>query len=200
MQNKKSPRFIVFEGIDGAGKTTQIDLLEKALLKQGVPVERTAEPTTGDTGKLLRRALSGEIPKTPEELALLFTLDRVEHNQAIEKALAAGKTVLCDRYYYSTIAYQGSASDMGWVKSLNLNCPAIRTPDLCLFLDLTPEESIQRIRARGQTAEIYETKEQLSKIRNRFLNAIKTLPNVRIVDAASSPERVHERILEVLRG
>lgn len=200
MQNKKAPRFIVFEGIDGAGKTTQLDLLEKSLFEQGIPVERTAEPTSGEIGKLLRRALSGELPKTPEELALLFTLDRVEHNKAIEKTLADGKTVLCDRYYYSTIAYQGNASDMDWVKSLSLGCPAIRTPDLCIFLDLSPEESIRRIQARGEAAEIYETKEQLTTIRSQFLNSLKTLPNVRIVDAAASPAEVHERILEVLRG
>lgn len=198
MPNEKSPRFIVFEGIDGAGKTTQLDLLEKSLTEQGISVERTAEPTDGEIGRLLRRALSGELPKSPEELALLFTLDRVEHNRLIEQALADGKTVLCDRYYYSTIAYQGNASDMGWVRGLNLDCPAIRTPDLCIFLDLSPEESIRRIKARGEAAEIYETKDQLAKIRNRFLSSVETLPNVRIVDAAASPQTVHERILEVL--
>lgn len=195
MKPEKSPRFIVFEGIDGAGKTTQLDRLEKALTEAGVAVFRTAEPTSSDTGKLLRRALSGELQKSPSELALLFTLDRAEHNREIEKALADGKTVLCDRYYYSTIAYQGNATDPEWVRRMNLDCPAIRTPDLCVFLDLMPDESIKRISARGEATEIYETKAQLTKIRDNFLNTLKTLPNVRIIDASGSPAEVHKAIL-----
>ena len=198
MKNEKSPRFIVFEGIDGAGKTTQLDLAEKALKDAGIDVFRTAEPTSGEIGKLLRRALSGEIQKTPEELALLFTLDRVEHNKEIEQALASGKTVLCDRYYYSTIAYQGAAAGFDWVKGMNLDCTRIRTPDLCIFLDLSPDESIRRISARGEAAEIYETKAQLINIRDNFLNTLKTLPNVKIIDASGSPEEVAKKIKKVL--
>ena len=199
MKPEKSPRFIVFEGIDGAGKTTQLDLLEKALAGAGIAVFRTAEPTSSDTGKLLRRALSGELQKSPSELALLFTLDRAEHNREIEKALADGKTVLCDRYYYSTIAYQGNATDPEWVRRMNLDCPAIRTPDLCVFLDLSPDESIKRISARGEATEIYETKAQLTKIRDNFLNTIKTLPNVRIINASGSPAEVHKAILGAVK-
>ena len=195
---KNNPRFIVFEGIDGAGKTTQLDLAEKALRDAGTDVFRTAEPTSGEIGKLLRRALSGELQKTPEELALLFTLDRVEHNKEIEQALASGKTVLCDRYYYSTIAYQGAAAGFDWVKGMNLSCPKIRTPDLCVFLDLSPDESIRRISARGEAAEIYETKAQLATIRQNFLNTLKALPNIHVIDASGSPDEVHEKIKKVL--
>ena len=198
MKTDLSPRFIVFEGIDGAGKTTQLDRTEKAFLDAGIPVFRTAEPTSSETGKLLRRALSGEIKKTPAELALLFTLDRAEHNKEIEKALAEGKTVLCDRYYYSTIAYQGSATSPEWVKCLNLDCPDIRTPDLCIFLDLMPDESIRRIASRGEAAEIYETKAQLAAIRQNFLDTLKALPNVHVVDASGSPDEVEETIRKVL--
>lgn len=192
------PRFIVFEGIDGAGKTTQLDRAEKAFSDAGTSVFRTAEPTSGETGKLLRRALSGEIKKTPAELALLFTLDRAEHNKEIEKALMGGKTVLCDRYYYSTIAYQGHATNLEWVKRMNLDCPDIRTPDLCIFLDLSPDESIRRIASRGEAAEIYETKAQLTKIRQNFLDTLKSLPNVRVVNASGSPDEVEGTIRKVL--
>ena len=200
MRTETSPRFIVFEGIDGAGKTTQLDRLEKALTEAGTPVFRTAEPTSSDTGKLLRRALSGELKKSPAELALLFTLDRVEHNKEIETALNEGKTVLCDRYYYSTIAYQGPSAGFDWVKHMNLDCPSIRTPDLCIFLDLSPDESIKRISARGEAAEIYETKAQLTNIRDHFLNTLKTLPNVRIINASGSPAEVHEAILGAVKA
>ena len=198
MKSEQTPRFIVFEGIDGAGKTTQLELAEKAFADAGIPLFRTAEPTSGETGKLLRKALSGKLQKTPAELALLFTLDRAEHNKEIERALADGKTVLCDRYYYSTIAYQGNATDPEWVKRMNLDCPEIRTPDLCIFLDLSPDESIRRISARGEAAEIYETKAQLTKIRENFLNTLKALPNVHIIDASGSPEEVHGKIKKVL--
>lgn len=164
-------RFIVFEGIDGAGKTTHISLLAEHLRGQGRQVAVTAEPTDGETGKMLRRALSGAVFSTPCELAALFVLDRIRHNTAsdgIEALLSAGTDVICDRYYYSTLAYQGSETDLSWVADMNLSCPAIRRPDLCVFLDLTPEESLARIDARGEAHEIYETREKLSAVRAKF--------------------------------
>ena len=113
-------RFIVFEGIDGAGKTTQIELLEKKLQDEGRRVYRTAEPTESVTGGLLRDALSGNSKRTACEMAALFTLDRIFHNvnpiNGIEKMLADGIDVICDRYYYSSMAYQGSETDVDWVR------------------------------------------------------------------------------------
>lgn len=193
--NKQKPRFIIFEGIDGAGKTTQLDLLEQALRDRGTPVFRTAEPTDSPTGRELRRALSGEVARSPEELAILFTLDRAEHNRVIGDALARGETVLCDRYYYSTMAYQGFATNLDWVRHMNLDCPAIRTPDLCVFLDLSPEESVARITSRGEKTEIYETKAQLEKIRTAFFSLFQTLPNIAVVNASGSVSEVHREIL-----
>ena len=100
-----SGKFIVFEGIDGAGKTTQAKLLaDKIKMAGGSPV-LTAEPTTLPSGKELRRVLSGEIKKSDCEIATLFTLDRIAHNKdpenGIEALLKKGQTVICDRYYYS---------------------------------------------------------------------------------------------------
>lgn len=174
-------RFIVFEGIDGAGKTTHIALLAEYLRKSGRQVAVTAEPTDRETGKMLRRALSGAVPSTPCELAALFVLDRIRHNtepeDGIEALLAAGIDVICDRYYYSTMAYQGSETDLSWVAEMNLGCPAIRHPDLCVFLDLTPEESLARIDARGEAHEIYETQEKLSAVRAKFRQVFEMLGN-----------------------
>ena len=102
-QAQKRGRFIVFEGIDGAGKTTQIELLAKRLQQEGRRVFRTAEPTESVSGGLLRDALSGISKRTPTELAALFVLDRIFHNtnpvNGIEKMLADGLDVICDRYY-----------------------------------------------------------------------------------------------------
>ena len=98
MEGEKRGRFIVFEGIDGAGKTTQIDLLEKRLRNMGRRVYRTAEPTESSTGGLLRDALSGLTPRSACEMAALFTLDRIFHNvnpvHGIQKMLAEGVDVI----------------------------------------------------------------------------------------------------------
>lgn len=198
-------RFIVFEGIDGAGKTTQIQLLANRLKEQGRTVYCTAEPTESVSGGLLRDALGGVSKRTSCELAALFVLDRIFHNvnpvNGIEKMLNDGVDVICDRYYYSSLAYQGSLIDGDWVRDMNLNCPEIRTPDLCVFLDLTPEQSMARISKGRVTTEIYETEEQLTKVRNRFLTVIESLrgrDDVRIVNAAGSIEEIHDSICKVV--
>lgn len=199
-------KFIVFEGIDGCGKTTQIARLRDALCAMGRQVSLTAEPTDSPTGKLLRAALSGADPRSPSEMAALFTLDRIGHNlgaNGIGEALASGKDVLCDRYYYSSLAYQGSLCDYDWVRHMNLDCPDIRRPDLCVFLDLSPAESLARISARGNAAEIYEKEESLRLFRSTFLRVFETLPDrTAIIDAAGTPEevaaRVKHAVLEIL--
>ena len=99
-------KFIVFEGIDGAGKTTQIELLAARLSELGQSVHITAEPTTNESGKALRRALSGKEKKTECEMAAMFVLDRIGHNAQINELTDAGTTVISDRYYYSNLAYQ----------------------------------------------------------------------------------------------
>lgn len=175
----RTGRFIVFEGIDGAGKTTQLALLEQYLRDSGRRVARTAEPTDGEIGRMLRVALAGGAEWSACEMAALFALDRIRHNIApktgIDALLRDGVDVLCDRYYYSSLAYQGSEIGGDWVEELNLHCPQIRKPDLCVFLDLTPQESLARIRARGEATEIYETPEKLEQVRARFLRVLERL-------------------------
>ena len=194
-------RFIVFEGIDGAGKTTQIELLERCLKEQGRRVYRTAEPTESVTGGLLRDALAGISKRTACEMAALFTLDRIFHNvnpvHGIEKMLADGIDVICDRYYYSTLAYQGSEIAGDWAFDMNLNCPEIRRPDVCLFLDLTPEQSMARISKGRVTQEIYETREKLEQVRQKFYSVFERLgkdEHIVIVDASRSIEEIAEEI------
>ena len=136
------PKFIVFEGIDGAGKTTQISLLCKALEERGIACKTTAEPTVLPSGKEIRAALAGKTEKTPIEMAEMFAYDRELHNTdpdiGINGMLSEGYTVISDRYYYSSLAYQGATLGYDTVASLNLDNESIRTPDLCVFLDLTP--------------------------------------------------------------
>ncbi len=204
IQSSGRGRFLVFEGIDGAGKTTQIDLLESYLLQKGKRVARSAEPTDSPTGRLLREALAGKTPRTACEMAALFALDRIGHNvdpeNGIEAKLAAGFDVITDRYYYSSLAYQGAETDEGWVRDLNLNCPEIRRPDLCVFLDLSPEESMARITKGRSELEIYETPERLARVRAQFFRVFGQLPrdNIKIVNAARPIEEVQAEIRKIV--
>lgn len=199
-------RFIVFEGIDGAGKSTQIDLLKQKLQADGRRVYCTAEPTESVSGGLLRDALGGVSKRTTCELAAMFVLDRIFHNvnpvHGIEKMLAEGIDVICDRYYYSSLAYQGSDTDFTWVRDMNLNCPEIRKPDVCIFLDLTPEQSMARIEGGRVTKEIYETDEKLTRVRNQFYRVFEELKErdrIEIVDASRSIEEIHGEIVGLLQ-
>lgn len=198
-------RFIVFEGIDGAGKTTQVERLKKELTERGEKVYVTAEPTSLPSGKELRRVLSGEIKKSDCEIAAMFTLDRIAHNLdenfGIERLLSEGYIILCDRYYYSTLAYQGASVDYAWVRALNVDCPAIRRPDLCIFLDLTPEQSMARISRGRESTEIFENTEMLTKVRNSFMRVIDDLgstESIKVIDASSDIDTVAAKILDAV--
>lgn len=192
------PLFIVFEGIDGCGKSTQLRLLCERLTALGRTPVPTAEPTDTATGKMLRRALSGEESRTAAEMAALFTLDRIHHNKGkdgIEEYLQKGFDVISDRYYYSSLAYQGSLTDYEWVRRMNCDCPEIRKPDLCIFLDMSPKAALARIGKRGEAKEIYEKEETLTLFRATFLKVFSSLEdNVAIIDAEGSPDEVAARV------
>ena len=202
---KERGKFIVFEGIDGAGKTTQINLLANYLREQGRSVYCTAEPTETVSGGLLRDALSGATRRTICEMAAMFVFDRIYHNvnpvNGIQKMLADGFDVICDRYYYSSLAYQGCGTDPEWVGNMNLNCPEIMRPDICIFLDLTPEQSMARINRNRATQEIYENVEKLTQVRNQFYRVFEDLKdrdNIQIVDAYRSVEEIHQSIVKLI--
>ena len=193
------PLFIVFEGIDGCGKSTQLRMLCAHLEKRGRKVVTTAEPTDSTTGKMLRAALSGNDPRTAAEMAALFTLDRIHHNKAengIENCLQNGFDVISDRYYYSSLAYQGSLTDYEWVRRMNCECPEIRHPDLCVFLDISPKVALSRIGRRGEPTEIYEKEETLTLFRATFMRVFNSLNDrVAIIDANGTEDEVAARVL-----
>jgi dTMP kinase len=119
----------------------------------------------------------------------------------IEEMLAAGQDVLSDRYYYSSLAYQGSLCDFDWVKSMNVNCPAIRHPDLCIFLDISPKEALARIGKRGEAKEIYEKEETLTLFRDTFLRIFDSLDDrVAVIDASGEPAEIAARVLAAVEA
>ena len=208
MENcKKRGRFIVLEGIDGAGKTTQAEQLMAHLTAKGRSVHRTAEPTSLPTGVALREALGGKVKKTECEMATMFVLDRIAHNthptEGLNAILEAGQDIICDRYYYSTLAYQGHSTDYEWTKKMNLECPEILRPDLCIYLDLTPEQSLDRIRCGRESVEIYENLETLGRVRQAFMKVFEDLgktDNIKIVNAYRTPEEIAKEIAHIVDG
>ncbi len=198
--------FIVFEGIDGAGKSTQTALLQKKLSELGRNAVLTAEPTALESGRAIREALSGRTKRSECELACMFVLDRIAHNIepkcGIGALLEGGVDVICDRYYYSTLAYQGQSTDYEWTKSMNVRCPEIKRPDLCIYLDLTPEESLKRIELRGEALEIYENTERLTRVRDAFFCVIDDLrkegEKIFTVRANRSAEEISEEIFDIV--
>ena len=200
-------KFIVFEGIDGAGKTTQVELLSKNLQALGRRVSLSAEPTSLESGKAIRRALSGAERKTECQMAAMFVLDRIAHNTdaeiGIEPLTEKGIDVISDRYYYSSLAYQGAATDYAWVKAMNVGSPEIRRPDLCIYLDLLPEQSLERISRGRESVEIYENIEKLTLTRNTFLSVIDDLradgESIYVVDANRTPEEISVDIFNIVK-
>ena len=195
-------KFIVMEGLDGSGKSTQLRLLEQSLRCRGYAVDITAEPTPSAIGGLLRDALCGYTQRTPAEMAALFALDRIQHNVnpvwGINRMLSEGRIVISDRYYYSSLAYQGRITDPAWVRALNLDCPEIRRPDLCVFLDVDYESCRRRVEEGRAFLEIYEDPESLRATRecyHRVLRELSGRDNIVIVDAARTPEEVAADVL-----
>ncbi len=160
-------KFIVLEGVDGSGTTTQAQLIEKTLKERGIIVHRTAEPTTGPLGLMIRQILNGRFvttqnkPIDPKVVALLFAADRVDHIQnEITPYLEKGITVISDRYDLSSFVYQGLfTGDTDWVKEINKY--AIK-PDLLIYLDIDGDSAFERISKNRVFLDAYEKKELLT--------------------------------------
>ncbi len=199
----KQGKFIVIEGLDGCGKSTQIQRLADSLRERGEKVHITAEPTDFETGAYLRRILSESQEKNMYLQAALFLADRLEHithpEFGIQRYLKEGYTVISDRYYYSSFAYQGTATDIDWVMDINLKCKEMLIPDLCIFLDVNPDTCKERIDRVREKPELYEKNiELMRKIRQNFLSVLdrlKPTQNIAIIDANKGLDDVEKEIL-----
>ncbi len=201
MKRGRRGSFIVFEGIDGSGKSTQVARLVDALREAGQDVLETREPTDGPAGRRIREMLKGEQRVAPEQELAWFFEDRAEHvRDVIEPALEAGKVVVCDRYYLSTVAYQG-AGGLDWRAILADSEARFPAPDLVLLLEVTPEGGLTRTETRtGHAEPIFENIAFLERVAAVFGQIerpwIVRLPGEADADAVSASVRavVAERL------
>ncbi len=191
MQSLKGT-LVVIEGIDGAGKSTQARMLFKKLAEAGYPVAYFREPTRGRWGKKIKLLAKKSDALSPKEELELFVKDRKEDiERNLKPALARGKVVILDRYYFSTIAYQGAKGvSPSWIRRLNEKF-AIR-PDLVFILDIDPRQGLERIRVRKKKDLLFEREDYLAKVRNIF-RRFRGRGFIHL-DAARSPGEVHNEI------
>ena len=183
--------FVVFEGIDGAGKSSQLSRLGERLEGLGHTVRRLLEPTNGKHGGEIRRRAREGPPLAPQEELDLFLVDRRENvEQNILPALKAGHVVLQDRYYFSTAAYQAARPVLGLTPQdvVAMHAWAPR-PDLVVLLDLDVDEGLSRVRGRG-AGDAFEHEELQKAVRAHFLTLAENDPTFARVDAACAPDDV----------
>ncbi|QJE95760.1 dTMP kinase [Luteolibacter luteus] len=187
--------FIVLEGIDGTGKSTQTQSLGEWFRQQGREVICSREPTDGPWGREIRAtAATGRL--APEEELDLFLKDRRQHvEELISPALAAGKVVILDRYYFSTMAYQGCRG-FDPTEIRRQNEAFAPSPDLLFVLDLDVDSALARIGGRGDVANEFEKRDSLARCREIFLS-LEGEPFVHIIPSDTDPDTVQSRIREI---
>jgi len=192
---------VVFEGLDGAGTTTQMQLLAEKCDKDLRACRATFEPTDKPIGRLVRAVLKKQIVTTPLALAMLYAADREDHLYnpiyGMVGELESGKLVICDRYIYSSLAYQGVECPIEKVQELN----QFPHPQYLFFIDTPVEECIRRITARGEEAELFDRHEFLEKVRTNYEKLFSSLPEeVRFfrIDGMQSKEVIALEIQKIL--
>lgn len=207
-------QFIVIEGVDGAGTTTQTRLLVSALRKRGLPVRSTREPSDGPLGTMLRQILTGRVvvpgmsgarPPSWTTMALLFAADRLDHLEAeIGPNLMDGVSIVCDRYDHSSVAYQSvtAGEDEGdtiaWLREINRHA---RRPDLTVVLDVPPDVASKRRSDRDRTQELYDDEEVQQSLAAFYREIDQHFPDDRIVhvDATKGVEEVAAGVMAAVR-
>ncbi|HEY5326722.1 MAG TPA: dTMP kinase [Mucilaginibacter sp.] len=201
----KKNLFIAFEGIDGSGKSTQVKLLTEKLEYAGLKVYTTCEPTGNPIGKIIRDIFSHKIEADHRTIAGLFVADRLDHllnkTNGILKKLEEGYTVVTDRYYFSSYAYQSTHMDLDWVINANSMSANLRRPDLNIYIDISADLSIDRLNKGRSSVELYETLENLQNVRNKYFEVMELLKDeekVLTIDGNRAPEIISNEIWDTI--
>jgi len=196
MTKHKNGVFVCVEGLDGSGKTTQAKVLVRNLRRRGFDAVYTSEPSVGKVGRLIRSFVLDREDRVPVALeALLFAADRVDHVESVVKPLLKeGKVVVCDRYVYSTLAYQGAAGlDLEWIECVNRF--ALK-PHLALLIDVPGDVVIKRLK-RKKT--VMETKRNQEKVREVYLKMVRD-KHLMLIDGDKPIREVAKNVLDVVLG
>ena len=196
-------RFIVFEGLDGAGTSTQVYKLRDFLLSKRINVEVSKEPTNGPIGSVIRLAIEGRVSLDPIALALAFAADRADHlfnsYNGIVSTLNEGTWIISDRYVLSSLAYQGiEINDIQWLIDINR---FIITPDLTVFVDTPVTVCAERIGNRSSHFELFHSTDKLEKVATNFAKVTsfeKLVGRMIVVDGSEDAERVFSSVLRPL--
>jgi dTMP kinase len=188
-------KFIVFEGLDGSGKTTQAKILADRLKDSGWETLLTYEQTKGPVGRLISKTLVRKVDLPAQSLQLLFVADRVDHlTKKVVPALELGKIVVSDRYFWSTVAYGSLRLDRDWLVSLHRYC---LDPDLVVFIDTSPTICLERIKKRGEERSIFESRSRLARVSKTYHWLVKKfLKRSVIIDGNGGPVEVSRIVAE----
>lgn len=200
--------FIAFEGIDGSGKTTQARLLAEKLVSAGHQVHLTAEPTRGPVGKMIRDIFNHRQEADHRTIAALFVADRLDHllnhtDDGVLKQMSEGKVVITDRYYFSSYAYHSVHVPMDWVIASNSLSAEILKPAAHIFIDVDPGICMERINNGRSSTELYETLDNLKKVREQYFKAFELLSDrekVLIIDGNRSVEAIAGDVFSQVTG
>ena len=188
--------FVVLEGLDGSGSSTQVALLKKALGSSGHKVHITKEPTNNIIGGLIRGQLTKDWKTGPECLQLLFAADRAHHlEREIMPAMNDGNIVVSDRYFFSTMAFGGIDIDIGWLKKIN---ERFVVPDLTFFIKVPAKECVRRISASRFELELFEEEKKLFRVWENYEKLSQEFDNVHVIDGMQSVDEVHKEIIGIV--
>jgi dTMP kinase len=197
LEERKKGLFIVFEGIDGSGKTTLIEMLKDVLEQQTYSIVVLKEPTNEtDAGKKIRESyVTGRVP-FEEELQWFIDDREWNVNTNIKPALEAKSIILQDRYFFSTVCYQGVRNNNDWSSIIKLNRSKFPEPDLTIVIDVEPKLALERITKDRVKENSFEALENLRNVRNLFLEVINNDPigNYLLIDGSDSLEEISEEI------
>lgn len=199
--HKNEGKFIAFEGIDGSGKSTQIEYLTEKLKKENIYYYTTMEPTDSPIGSLIHQIMTGRVKTDNKVIAALFVADRLDHLlndlNGLKAKIDEGITVISDRYYFSSYAYHSVDMPMEWVIQANDQCKQILKPTATVFIDVDPDTAIERIAKNRFHQELFEKKSRLVKVREKYFESFekeKSEENIIIVDGNRSQEEIAKEI------